>query len=121
MAATYKEPFPRGPSRNGAHGGDRQASESWSRRFVRKLPRALFAVIDVDIYLVQDDDGPVTLERETNYTLCTNPRRPGETEEWVDIRYSPVDWQGTPTERDARAACAAVKARELTWDGRPFH
>lgn len=121
MPRGYTELYPRRPIRNGDHGGDRQASESWSRRFYREVKRGHFAMVEVDFYLVQDDNGPVSLEREISYTLCTDPRKPGETGgEWSDVRYSEVEFDGTPTDTDARNACAAVKPQNLTWNGKPF-
>lgn len=116
----YTERDDRGPVRNGQPGGDRQIDDAWNRRFVQDLDDGTFAVIDVDFYTAELD-GRTILERQTEYTLCTDPKAPGDSELWADVRHVEVEFSGVPTDDDAHRACLAVSADEFDWDGQPFH
>jgi hypothetical protein len=116
----YSELEPTGPRPNGQPAGHRQLTDSWSRRFARQVNDTEYAVIEVDFYVADafpEEDGKVVLERQTSYTLCTDPRRPGETEHFSDSRYATLPSSSTPTDADARRACAAFSIRACTWTG----
>lgn len=68
-------------------GGDAQISEAWEARFVRVLPDGQYAVVTRYFYVA---GGPFRLERQTAYTVCTDPNAPGDTEVWSDHRFETV-------------------------------
>lgn len=125
MTNTYNEVDPTGPQPHGDIGGDRQLSESWGRRFRRDhlTPDGEHVVVTVAFYIEAGEPGdeqPIALMREVEYMLCRDPRDPGSTEIWSDTRYDQIEFDGQPTEDDARAACATFDPTAITWDGEPL-
>jgi hypothetical protein len=120
-----------GVMNGGDVGGDIQVADSWDIRFVHPdLPRA---VITVWVYPVAEDPetqwetGPYKVDVQAEYTICDDPRNPGDTEEWADARYEtePGEHADLPAaERAARkiadqfAAGRRLPARN--WDGKYF-
>lgn len=76
-------------------------SEAWGARFWHPLADGRFAVIDRAFYVADHGRGPV-LECQTEYLICRDWRRPGDTEENSDARY--VECDGEATEAAARDA-----------------
>jgi hypothetical protein len=67
-------------------GGDGQLSEAYGARFWHPLADGRFAVIDRAFYVADHGGGPV-LECQTEYLICRDWQRPGDTEERSDARY----------------------------------
>jgi hypothetical protein len=61
-------------------GGDHQVSEAFSARWSAPLPCGLFAVVTRSFYAT-DFRGPV-MDCDTEYAVCRDPQRPGDTEMW---------------------------------------
>ena len=101
-----------GVSGGGDVGGDIQASDSYDIRFVNPdLPRA---VITVWVYPVADPDdgdfaGPFTIEIQTEYTICDDPKDPGSTEEWADARYEDLPAKFASLRAAEKAALAHAR------------
>ncbi|TDC02653.1 hypothetical protein E1091_00180 [Micromonospora fluostatini] len=122
----WVEVEPLGPQEAGSTGGDEQLSESWSRQFV--LPanaEGLTPVMTIHYYVAlenhNDADSAHLLRRQIEYTLCTDPKNPGDTERWSDYSYVRMPFPGAPTEKDARSACATMPVPTVAiWDGVPW-
>ena len=107
-------------------GGDAALGECFSRRFTRPG-----AVVDVHHYAGQldqaqeDTGGPYAAWRATEYTVCTDPARPGDTELWSD-QVEPARAASAPhatlaeAEAAARHLTAAFHPDSIGWDGQPF-
>jgi hypothetical protein len=136
-------------------GGDVQVTDGYSVRFVlcdeesrEPLPLeqepgepSLYAVLDLCFYgetkmedwyeddgIAKDFDGQPLIWLTIQYeaTLCTNPARPGDTEDLADIDYDQLEWFfGTREEADKAALKLAEKYfkdpklanRNIGWDG----
>jgi hypothetical protein len=102
-------------TRGGDVGGDIQSSESWSARWTRQLADGQHGVVTRTFYATSSDDGTRTLECETEYLVCSDPERPGDTETWSDARYETVA-DGPHTSWDAeQAAGRAVAPTDAEW------
>ena len=93
-------------------GGDVQVSDAWEARWQRQLPDGHTARVTRAYYVAADQvdgtaDGPVHLECQTEYLVCTDVSDPGGTEVWGDYTYATVP---LPTRPDAEAARRAVAA-----------
>lgn len=107
-------------------GGDRQHGESYSVRF--RHPGLPGAVITRAAYAVESGKRPgrFHVQVQTEFTLCTDPDRPGDTETWSDVTYD--DWDRTwrtaaEAEADARDRVTAEVIRDaycLNWEGEPW-
>ncbi|MEU5258985.1 hypothetical protein [Amycolatopsis sp. NPDC021455] len=112
----FTEPNP-GVLPGGDVGGDVQTGDSHMRRFAAQLDGCHWAVVDVYTYLgtadVMGNGGPV-LWRQDEYTICTDPSRPGDTE--VMASSSTFD-TGTPApcEDDAYDYCADLPLAAVMW------
>lgn len=123
-----------GVSQGGDVGGDIQAADSYDIRFIHPdLPRA---VITVWVYpVVRSDEqfdhdppaGPFMIQVQTEYTICDDPKRPGDTEEWADADYEdlPAEYASLRSaERDAARIADQFDARKRlparNWDGEVF-
>lgn len=60
-------------------GGDRQVSEAYDARWVRRLPVGCWLVASRAYYVAESDDGKAMVER-TEYVVCSDPGDPGSTE-----------------------------------------
>lgn len=89
--------------RAGDVGGDDQVSEAYGARFWHPLADGRFAVIDRAFYVADHGQGPV-LELQTEYVICRDWRRPFDTEEQSDARYTECDDEGGVTEAAAKDA-----------------
>lgn len=124
--AVYAEVGTPEPRPGGDVGGDGQVTHAWSRQFVRPLRDGTFAVITVYVYVHDErmrtaDDtltDPLSMTRQTEFTVCRNPADVGSTDEFSDSTYVPVPGVAN-TEDAARAVCAAVDPAQFTWDGTP--
>jgi hypothetical protein len=112
---------------HGDCGGDIQVGDSYSVRF--RHPRLPNAVITRSAYAANDTDrnpGEYFVQVLTEWLVCTDPERPGDTETWSDASHD--DWDGTwasaaEAEADARDRVASEllsNAYCLDWDGQPF-
>jgi hypothetical protein len=118
---------------SGDCGGDIQASDSFTRRFVKSVRTAEgWAVVDVT-YFAAHDDPCCTGYREgfwvcrmTEYTVCTDPAQPHDTPVWEDSYTCDDDRDAHvfvgcwAAENRARHLALTFDPRTLTWDGRIF-
>ncbi|MFG2001637.1 hypothetical protein ACGFNU_21045 [Spirillospora sp. NPDC048911] len=107
-----------GITAGGDVGGDYQATDSFSVRYVH-TDRS--AVVTVYAYGVERRPGRYSVEMQTEMTVCRDVRRPGDTEEWSDSAYAAARGTFNSAEQAYRAAHDAIrrhKAREIRWDGR---
>jgi hypothetical protein len=107
----------------GDAGGDIQAGNSFSVRYVRPdLPGSL---ITRTAYAVENVPGEFTIQIQTEWLVCTDPRDPGGTEIWSDYAYDdegcPI-WSSVGEAEDAAREGAAKMLGEAEmhdWDGQP--
>jgi hypothetical protein len=103
-------------------GGDRQVSESFSVRFHhRDHPGVL---VTYAYYAAVDDENPaeITVERETEFMVCTDPADPGGTEVWSAYRHTTLSGGFASVQAATDAANQAAQAHlvcEERWSGRP--
>ena len=96
-------------------GGDIQSSDAWSARWTRPLTDGQHAVVTRTYYATRDDSGAETLECETEYLVCADPDRPGDTETWSDARHETLA-HGRHDSGDAEtAAHRAVAPTDTEW------
>jgi hypothetical protein len=96
-------------------GGDRQASEAFSVRFWhRDHPGVL---VTYTYFAAVDDENPaeITIERETEFLVCTDPTDPGGTEVWSAYRWTTLPG-GFATVQEAIDAALTRPGR--TWCAR---
>lgn len=104
-------------------GGDRQHGDSYSVRF--RHPGLRGAVITRAAYAVESGKHPgrFHVQVQTEFTVCTDPERPGDTETWAGVTHDDLDrtWRtAAEAEADARdrvTAEVAGNAYCLNWDG----
>ena len=121
----YTEDEPLGPIPAGSVGGDDAVTDGFGRRFYREVQPDTWAVVDVAFYYGRraDEPGaadpyPVTLNCEMQCAVVEGASYDSGNEVYCDIRYIEVsEFDGVPTEDDARAACGAFDPAVLTWDG----
>jgi hypothetical protein len=114
-----------GVQSNGDCGGDYQATDSFSVRYIYRRDDGKWAVATISFYGVTlDPDGdlkpPYRIERQEERILCTDPRRPVDTEEWADHRFLPAFPTCTTLEGATGAAREAARSFDpqwITWDG----
>ena len=117
------QPDGSGVRMGGDRGGDFQAGDSFSVRYVRPdLPGALITRTVYPVYGACP--GEFAVQIETEWLLCTDPADPGGTEVWSDYAYH--DQSGTYGSAAAARAAASRVATELLqdagshdWDGQP--
>jgi hypothetical protein len=103
-------------------GGDSQASESFSVRFHhRDHPEVL---VTYSYYAAVDEVNPatITVERETEYLVCTDPDDPGGSEVWSAYRRTTLPGIFASVPAATNAALQAAQAHlvcEESWAGRP--
>jgi hypothetical protein len=110
---------------SGDCGGDIQAGESWSVRFIR--PDKPGSLLTVTFYPVEYDEcpGEFVMQRKIEWMVCADPADPGGTEIWPDevVRDDPMDPVfATAAEADARATAEDALLRADAygcWDGEP--
>jgi hypothetical protein len=107
---------PRGALTDGCdHGGDVQVSNAWHRRFVRRAADGTWQVVTVYFYRAADDNsvhdwGPVWLEEQREYLVCTDLTDPGGSEITSEYRHIPHH------PGDPRAACEAFTFDQIDWN-----
>jgi hypothetical protein len=103
-------------------GGDHRVSESFSVRFHhRDHPGVL---VTYCYYAAADPDNPatITVERETEYLVCTDPTDPGGTEAWSAYRWTALPSGFATVQAAVDAALHAAQAHlvcEEPWAGWP--
>jgi hypothetical protein len=103
-------------------GGDNQASESFSVRFHhRDRPGVL---VTYSYFAAVDEENPaaITVERETEFMICTDPADPGGTEVWSAYRWTALQSGFASVQAATDAAFQAAQAHltcEEPWSGRP--
>jgi hypothetical protein len=103
-------------------GGDRQASESFSVRFHhRDHPGVL---VTYSYYAAVDEENPAitTVERETEYLVCTDPDDPGGSEVWSAYRTTALPGRFGTVQAATDAALQAAQRHlvcEDPWAGLP--
>jgi len=74
-------------------GGDIQATDATSRRFVRTNASGTFTVLEVYAYATQEENGAIDVQAQLWETVCTDPEDPGSSEIFADIQYDyPFDY-----------------------------
>ena len=105
---------------------DGQRGESYSLRF--RHPDLPHAVITRTAYAAESGERPgeFFVQVETQFTVCTDPERPADTETWSDVIYDDWDrlWR-TAAEAEADAGGRALaeiveNAYCLNWEGEPW-
>ena len=99
-------------------GGDTQVDESFSVRFHhRDRPGAL---VTYCFYAVADPDQPaaVSVERQTEYLVCTDPTDPGGTEIWSDYCFATLQPDFATVQAATDAAHQHLLCEE-SWSGQP--
>jgi hypothetical protein len=111
---------PSEPLPGGQPGGDRQIGDAWARRFAMRVEGDLWAVQTVSIYvaLTIDDPNVMVLEREDEYTLCTDLHDVTGTEVWGHTTYTGLPYE--PSGHNARREAFLVFAGNIAWDGTEF-
>ncbi|MFG3710951.1 hypothetical protein [Micromonospora sp. NPDC047730] len=116
----WREVAPAEPTDHGVVGGDGQLSTAWGRRFARRMPDGLWAVIDHFFYVETDvmhESGERWLTEGIWRTACRDLRDVGGTEEWADTpEYKGLDTVGEVTDRDAYGRCDLLTG-EYDWNG----
>jgi hypothetical protein len=103
-------------------GGDRHASESFSVRFHhRNRPGVL---VTYSYYAAVDEENPaaITVERETEFMVCTDPADPGSSEVWSAYSHTTLPGSYANLQAATDAALQAAQAHlvcEAAWAGRP--
>jgi len=110
--------------RPGGHGGgDIQRGDSYSVRYVR--PDMPGSLITRTAYAVENVPGEFTVQIQTEWLICTDPRDPGGTEIWSDVSYddegAPIYSSAADGERAARQVAAELlgDAGAHDWNGHP--
>jgi hypothetical protein len=108
-----------GPGLAADVGDDWQSDVGYCRVWWAKLPDGEWAFITDFWYPVQGP-GLTGIRRQTEYLVCTDQDRPGETATWRRTRFGRVDAQ--PSEAVAWELCNRVDTTDpvFDWDGRPF-
>jgi hypothetical protein len=107
-------------------GGDRQRGGSYSLRF--RHPDLPGAVIIRTAYAAESEyqPGEFFVQVQTEWILCTDPERPGDTETWSRAGYEDRDrtWATAgEAEADARGRVLGDVAGDaycLNWEGEPW-
>lgn len=110
---------------NGDCGGDIQAGDSYSVRYIR--PDKPGSLITVTFYPVEYDElpGELAVQRQVEFMVCEDPSDPGGTEIWSDCLYDDVSYKVIDTaaeaEQDARefAVTALGDGSDHGWNGEP--
>jgi hypothetical protein len=106
----------------GEVGGDRQVSELFSVRFHHRDHRGVLVTYSYYAAVDPEDPAAITVERQTEFMVCTDPADPGGSEVWSAYRTTTLQ-SGFPTVQAATdAACQAAQAHlvcEEPWAGRP--
>jgi hypothetical protein len=103
-------------------GGDRQVSESFSVRFHHRTRPGV--LVTYSYYAAVDEESPttITVERETEYLVCSDPADPGGSEVWSAYRHATLPGGFARVQAAADAALRAALAHlvcEEPWAGRP--
>jgi len=114
----FTEPHPE-VMPGGDVGGDVQAGDSYSRRFVAPLADSQhWAVVDVHTYLGTADvtgEGDLVLWRQDEYRVCANPSRPGDAEVIASPPVAVDTGTPSPCEDDAYDYCADLPLAAVVW------
>jgi len=103
-------------------GGDRQASESFSVRFHhRDHPGVL---VTYSYFAAVDEENPaaITVQRDTEFMVCTDPYDPGGTEVWSAYRWTALQRGFATVQAATDAALETAQAHlvcEEPWSGGP--
>lgn len=106
-------------------GGDIQAGDSYSVRYVR--PGKSGSLITVTFYPVEYDElpGEFVVQRQVEFLTCEDPADPGGTETWSDVTYDDVSVLVLDTaaeaEQEAREFAEQALGHGWThrWNGEP--
>lgn len=100
--------------------GDRnefQVHEAWGRRFAAEFTgdQTYWAVVEVTFFQENLAGGGLVLTREDEYTICTDLRDIGTSEEWADADYAEQAPGEVLDEQMAKRACTQVSLDEIAW------
>jgi hypothetical protein len=103
-------------------GGDRQVSESFSIRFHHRDHSGV--LVTYSYYAAVDEESPavITVDRETEFMVCTAPDDPGGSEVWSAYRHTTLPGSYASVQAATDAASQAAHGHlvcEEPWAGRP--
>jgi hypothetical protein len=96
-------------------GGDTQLDESFSVRFHHRHQPGAMVTFTYYAALDLDDLTTISVERQTELLVCTDPADPGSTEVWSDYRYETLR-RGFGSAEAATAAARRAAEAHLTCD-----
>lgn len=99
-------------------GGDHQAGDSYSLRYHLASDRT--RIVTVYTYPVQDGRR-FKVETQTEFMVCENPQRPGDTEVWADATYTTdraVHATVVEAGRCAEKLIRQHRPNHIRWDGK---
>jgi len=102
-------------------GGDSQASESFSVRFHHRDHPGVLVTYCYDATTDPDNPTTITVQREIEYLLCTDPTDPGGSELWSAYRTTVLPGRYASLQAATDAALEAAQAHlvcEEPWSGR---
>ena len=114
-----------GVTDGGDVGGDIQAGDSWSVRYIR--PDMPGSLITETYYPVTwpECPGEYTVERQVEFMVCEDPADPGGTEIWSEATYDTVSYLVMDTAEEAGQEAREFAENALDrgwthrWDGLP--
>ena len=103
-------------------GGDRQASESFSVRFHHRDHPGVLVTYSYYAAVDEENLAAITVDRETEFMVCTDPADPGGSEVWSAYRWTALQGGFGTVQAATDAALQAAQAHlvcEEPWAGRP--
>jgi hypothetical protein len=114
------QPDGTGVQPGGDVGGDRQATASYSVRYM--TPDRPGALVTIYFYGERVGRGEYGVTMQTEWLVCAAPGDPGGTEQWSEADYHDlapyVITSRADADRIAREHANTHAAEEVTWDGR---
>jgi hypothetical protein len=103
-------------------GGDSQVSESFSVRFHHRDHRGVLITYSYYAAVDPEHTAAITVERQTEYLVCTDPDDPGGNEVWSAYRHTTLPGGFASVQAATDAALQAAQDHltcEEPWAGRP--
>ena len=103
-------------------GGDRQASESFSVRFHHRDHPGVLVTYSYYAAVDEENLAAITVDRETEFMVCTDPADPGGSEVWSAYRHTTLQSGFANLQAATDTANQAAHSHlvcEEPWAGRP--
>jgi hypothetical protein len=103
-------------------GGDRQASESFSVRFHHRDHPGVLVTYSYYAAVDEENLSAITVDRETEFMVCTDPADPGGSEVWSAYRHTTLQSGFANLQAATDTANQAAHSHlvcEEPWAGRP--